>query len=143
MLNWVQKNKKYGYYGNTRYGALKSLSVKKINCVDSTHLTVALLRVANIPAKYNAKSINSTGHCWPLAYFGGKWNVGEATDHKDFTKFGKSSWTKDNWVKPPAKPGTILIHINIVKNMFNMKKIKNGQLSQNITILAVSGLLIM
>ena len=122
MLNWVQKNKKYGYYCNTRYCALKSLSVKKINCVDSTHLTVALLRAANIPAKYNAKSINSTGHCWPLAYFGGKWNVGEATDHKDFTKFGKSSWTKDNWVKPPAKPGT---YINSYK--YSKKYVQYGK----------------
>ena len=106
---------------NTRYGALKSLSVKKINCVDSTHLTVALLRAANIPAKYNAKTINSTGHCWPLAYFGGKWNVGEATLNVPIN-FGKCTVTNDNWVKPPADPGT---YINLYK--FSKKFVQYGK----------------
>ena len=71
---------KYGDYGNISYDALKSLKMKKLNCVDSTHITVALLRAANIPAKYEAKNIGDKGHCWPRAYFGGKWIVGETTD---------------------------------------------------------------
>ena len=121
ILNWVQKNKKYGDYGNTRYGALKSLSVKRINCVDSTHLTVALLRAANIPAKYNAKTIGSRGHCWPLAYFGGKWNAGEATEDSSIN-FGKCTWTNKNWVKKVANPGT---YINLYK--FSKKFVKYGK----------------
>ena len=79
ILNWMQKYK-YGDYGNISYDALKSLKMKKLNCVDSTHITVALLRAANIPAKYEAKNIGDKGHCWPRAYFGGKWIVGETTD---------------------------------------------------------------
>ena len=102
--------------------AFKSLSKKKLNCVDSSHLTIALLRAANIPAKYNAKDIGDNGHCWPLAYFSGKWKVGEATDHDSYTKFGKCSWTKNNWVNKKANPGT---YINSHK--FSKKMVQYGK----------------
>ena len=121
ILNWVQKYKKYGDYGNTRYGALKSLS-KKINCVDSTHLTVALLRAANIPAKYNAKSVDGQGgHCWPLAYLGGKWIAGEATLDVP-VNFGKFTDIYDEWVKPQAEPGS---YINSYK--YSKKVVQYGK----------------
>ena len=116
------KNKKYGGYGNTRYGALKSLSVKKINCVDSTYLTVALLRAANIPAKYNAKSIGSTGHCWSVVYFGGKWNAGEATKQHKAVDFGKHKNLNKYWVKQKSNSGTF---INLYK--YSKKYVQHGK----------------
>ena len=122
ILKWVQKKFRYEEYGNTRYGALKSLNMKKLNCVDSTHITIALLRAANIPAKYNAKNVGKDGHCWPCAYFGGKWIAGEPTDHIQFSKFGKSSWTNKKWVKPKAKPGT-----NIDSYKYSKKFVQNGK----------------
>jgi len=122
ILKWVQEKVKYSDYGNTRYGALKSLKLKKGNCADLSHVTVALLRAANIPAKYNAKSIGNKGHCWPVAYLGGKWLSGEPTYDKFFPKFGKSNWTNNNWVKPKAKPGT---YINSYK--FSKKMVQYGK----------------
>ena len=108
ILTWVQLNKKYDFYANTRYGALKSLS-KKINCVDSTHLTVALLRAANIPAKYNAKTVDEQGgHCWPLAYLNGKWVPGEATEQSIPINFGKHRDLNEDWVIPEAVSGTFI-----------------------------------
>ncbi len=108
ILNWVQLNKKYELYGNTRYGAVKSLS-KKINCADSTHLTVALLRAANIPAKYNAKSVaGQGGHCWPLAYLNGKWIPGEATEQQIPINFGKHKDLYAYWIIPKAEKGSLI-----------------------------------
>ena len=121
ILHWVQKNFKYDGYGNTRYGALKSLKMKELNCVDSTHVTIALLRASNIPAKYESKQINGSGHCWPRAYFGGKWIAGEPTQHFYFPKFGKFRWTNDNWVKPKAEPGS---HIDSYK--YSKKFVQHG-----------------
>lgn len=122
ILNWEQKKFSYGKYGNTRYGALKSLKMKKLNCVDSTHVTVALLRAANIPAKYEAKQVKNDAHCWPWAYFGGKWVEGEATDHISLSKFGKCSWIHTNWTKPKANSGT---HIDSYK--YSKKLIQYGK----------------
>ena len=107
ILHWVQIKIKYDGYGNTRKGALKTLKDKKGNCVDSTHLTIALLRAAGIPAKYEAKYVNKKGgHAWPLAYFNGKWYPGEATEDER-VDFGKSSYT-NGWVKSPALPDTYI-----------------------------------
>ena len=106
ILHWVQKKINYEKYANTRRGALKTLNDKKGNCADSTHLTVALLRAANIPAKYEAKSVYlQGGHIWPLAYFNGKWWVGEST-HDHIDDFGKCVSIIKKWVKKPAKNGT-------------------------------------
>ena len=130
ILNWVQKKFKYGNYKNTRYGALKSLNMKKLNCVDSTHIIIALLRAANIPAKYNAKQVGGEGHCWSLAYLGGKWVSGEGTDHILFTKFGKSSWTNKKWVKPKAEKGS---YINSYK--YSKKYVQYGKHKKWVPIL--------
>lgn len=122
ILKWVQGHIKYDLYGNTRYGALKSLILKKGNCVDSSHITVALLRAANIPAKYEAKTIGEKAHCWPCAYLGGKWLAGEPTYDKYFPNFGKSKWTNENWVQKKAKPGT---YINLHK--YSKKIVQYGK----------------
>jgi len=84
ILAYVQKKIVYQKYSNTKYGALKTLKLKRGNCVDSTHLTVALLRAAGIPAQYHDEGVyNEFGHCWPLVYvkYKGKnqWLPGEST----------------------------------------------------------------
>lgn len=99
ILKYVQKYIKYRNYGNTHNGAFKTYKSKVGNCVDSTHLTIALLRAANIPAKYEAKYVNSNigGHCWPLVYLKVgkkyKWIGGEATEN-NYVAFGKHTGTK-------------------------------------------------
>lgn len=110
ILHWVQKKINYNEYFNTRRGALKTLKDKVGNCADSTHLTVALLRAANIPAKYNAKEIGDKGHVWPVVYFDKKWHHGESTLDIP-VDFGKCSKT-NKWAKKEAKPGT---HIDLYK----------------------------
>ena len=95
ILKWVQKYLTYERYTDTRKGAFETLtdSKRKGNCVDSTHLTVALLRAQNIPAQYG----HSPGHLWPMARINGKWKAGEATLDKGLTepfggKFGKENF---------------------------------------------------
>jgi len=84
ILAYVQKRIVYEGYSNTKYGAYETWKLKRGNCVDSSHLTVALLRAAKIPAIYADKGVyDQFGHCWPMAYvpYKGKnqWLPGEAT----------------------------------------------------------------
>ena len=74
VLRWVQKNIAYQLYGETIYSALGTLHSKLGNCVDQAHLTIALLRALNIPAKYVAKNAifenepKPKGHAWVETY---------------------------------------------------------------------------
>ena len=84
ILAYVQKRIVYEGYSNTKYAAFKTWKLKKGNCVDSSHLTVALLRAAGIPARYGNKGVYERfGHCWPEVYVTVKgksqWLPGEAT----------------------------------------------------------------
>lgn len=65
ILKWVQEHKGYDDYLNTFYGAVKSLSTKKLNCQDSALLTAAEFQAlqavparetaaASCPARYSA-----------------------------------------------------------------------------------------
>ena len=64
-------------------------------------------RAANMPAKYESKVINKSGHCWVRAYFNKKWHVGETTVNIAIN-FDKCSWTKDTYLKPKADEGTYI-----------------------------------
>ena len=76
------------------------------NCVDQSHLAVALLRAANIPARYHAKDVgNPTGHCWHEAYFNNGWHAGEATDDVGCPKYDKSKRLREDWINKKAKNG--------------------------------------
>lgn len=132
ILKYVQNKVNYPKtaYGNTRYGAYGTLKpkVKIGNCVDSTHLTVALLRAANIPAKYEAKYVSKikSGHCWPLVYLkvgnSYKWIGGEATADK-FIAFGKHPATK-KWQGYKADSGSYINSYKYSKKYVYDSKIK-------------------
>ncbi|KZX10663.1 transglutaminase-like superfamily protein [Methanobrevibacter curvatus] len=72
ILKWVQLNIQYELYGDTLYGALGTLHAKKGNCADQAHLTVALMRAINLPARYVAKNAifdnERKGHGWANFY---------------------------------------------------------------------------
>ena len=106
ILYYVQKQIKYDKYGDTRKGAVKTLKDKKGNCADQTHLSIALLRAANIPAKYETKIVkmkgDEEGHAWHLAYFKNKWWAGESTDQYSCPKYGKSKWLNKVYIKAKA-----------------------------------------
>ena len=118
ILKWVQKNIKYREYGGTRRGAVKTLDDKVGNCVDQSHLCVALLRAAYIPARYHSKDVGEpVAHCWHWAYYDGKWHPGEATEETDVT-YWKSVWLRDNWLYKDAWHGC-----NSITPQYNVKKV--------------------
>ncbi|MGN0093045.1 MAG: transglutaminase family protein [Methanobrevibacter sp.] len=60
IYDYVRYQIKYELYSNTRYGALRCLELKKGNCVDQSHLVVALCRAVGIPARY----CHGPNHVW-------------------------------------------------------------------------------
>ncbi len=88
MYNYVRDKVSYSSYYNTRYGAVNTLSRKYGNCVDQSHLLVAMLRTANIPARYchatcSFRSGLVTGHVWAEAYVNGKWYSCDTTSRSN------------------------------------------------------------
>lgn len=78
IFNYVRDAIEYLFYYNTRLGALGTLKNKQGNCTDLSHLLVALLRAAGIPARYvNCSAVAfskiTTGHVWVEAYVNGAW----------------------------------------------------------------------
>ena len=106
ILHWVQKHIIYDDYGDTRYGAVKTLKYKMGNCADQTHLSIALLRSSNIPAKYEAKIVKlnkkNVGHAWHLAYLKNKWLPGESTSYYHCPNYGKSNDLYKYYIKRNA-----------------------------------------
>ena len=109
LFTWVRDNVQYKRYSNTRRGALKTLQSKKGNCVDQSHLLIALSRAAGIPARYvnggNCKFSSGyvAGHVWTQLYIKNKWIVADTTSSsnslgkiknwntKSYTLYGKYS----------------------------------------------------
>ena len=89
LFNWVRDNIQYKKYRNTRRGAVKTLQTKKGNCVDQSHLLIALSRASGIPARYvkggNCKFSNGyvSGHIWTQMYINNKWVVADTTSHRN------------------------------------------------------------
>ena len=84
IFNWVRDNIGYSFYYNTKYGAKKTIKKGTGNCVDTSHLLVALLRAAGIPARYvhvKAKFPDDEyyGHVFVQAYVKGKWYNADAS----------------------------------------------------------------
>ena len=78
IFNWVRDNLSYSFYYNTEYGAVNTYLNKEGNCVDHSHLLIALARAAKIPARYmhgtcTFTSGNVYGHVWAQLYINGKW----------------------------------------------------------------------
>ncbi|AMK14972.1 transglutaminase domain-containing protein [Methanobrevibacter olleyae] len=102
LFNWVRDNIQYTKYRNTRKGAVKTLQTKKGNCVDQSHLLIALSRASGIPARYvkgtNCKFSNGyvSGHIWTQMYIGNKWIVADTTSSRN--SLGKiKNWNTKNY----------------------------------------------
>jgi transglutaminase-like putative cysteine protease len=96
IFNWVRDNIGYSFYYNTKYGALGTLTSKTANCVDTTHLMIALMRAAGIPAEYEHvyaqfTSGNWYGHVIALVYISGVWYKADGTSSRN--QFG----VVNNW----------------------------------------------
>ena len=102
IFNWVRDNIQYKKYRNTRRGAVKTLQTKKGNCVDQSHLLIALSRASGIPARYvkggNCKFTSGyvSGHVWAQMYINEKWVVADTTSLKN--TLGKiKNWDTKNY----------------------------------------------
>ena len=93
IYNYVRDYVSYEFYSNTKYSATGTLSAKKGNCVDQAHLVVAMLRTADIPARYvhgtcTFTSSGSTyGHVWAQVLVDDMWYVIDPTSSRN--SFGK------------------------------------------------------
>jgi len=88
IFNWVRDNISYSFYYNTKRGAVGTLNAKSGNCVDTTHLLIALSRAAGIPARYRHgtckfTSGNTYGHVWAQIWVDGKWYAADATSSRN------------------------------------------------------------
>ena len=89
LFNWVRDNIQYKKYRNTLRGAVKTLKAKKGNCVDQSHLLIALSRASGIPARYvkgggcKFTSGYVSGHIWTQLYINKKWVVADTTSPRN------------------------------------------------------------
>ncbi|WP_431062763.1 transglutaminase domain-containing protein [Methanobacterium sp.] len=88
IFNWVRDNLGYSFYYNTKYGAVGTLNARTGNCVDTSHLLIALERAAGIPARYvhgycKFTSGNWYGHVWANVWVNGQWYSADATSSRN------------------------------------------------------------
>lgn len=96
LYNWVRDNIGYSFYYNTKRGAVGTLTAKTGNCVDTTHLLIALCRAAGIPARYQHGtckfSSGTYGHVWGEIWVNGKWYTADASSSRNSLGV-VNSWT--------------------------------------------------
>ena len=88
IFNWVRDSVSYSFYYDTKYGAVNTLKYKSANCVDHSHLLIALYRAAGLPARYvhgtcKFSSGSTYGHVWAQVLVDGKWYVADATSARN------------------------------------------------------------
>lgn len=89
IFNYVRDNLDYSYYFNTKYGSTKTLKLKKGNCVDHSHLLVAMFRTAGFKARYVhgvchfIKSGDTCGHVWTQVKIGKNWVCADAISYSN------------------------------------------------------------
>jgi|GEM_PF-1341792 len=98
IFNYVRDKISYSFYYNTKNGAKNTLTSKVGNCVDQSHLLIALSRAAGLPAKYvngEAKftSGNTYGHVWAQIKVGDTWFVADPTSRDNSLGIIKNWYT--------------------------------------------------
>ena len=88
IFNYVRDTISYSFYYDTKYGAVGTLNSKTGNCVDHSHLLVAMYRTANLPARYahgtcTFSSGSTYGHVWAQVLLGDTWTVSDATSSRN------------------------------------------------------------
>jgi len=102
IFEYVRDNLAYSFYYNTLRGAVNTLHDMRGNCVDHSHLVVALARAAGIPARYvhgtcTFNSGNTYGHVWAQLYVNGKWYNADATSY-DNTLGTITNWNTATYI---------------------------------------------
>ena len=88
IFNYVRDHLSYSFYYNTKYGAVGTLNAGQGNCVDHSHLLVAMFRTAGLEARYvhgtcTFSSGSTYGHVWTQVLVNGNWYVADATSSKN------------------------------------------------------------
>lgn len=88
IYNYVRDSISYSFYYDTHYGAVGTLNAKTGNCVDQSHLSIALYRAAGIPARYvhgtcSFSSGGVYGHVWSQVLIGDTWVVSDTTSTRN------------------------------------------------------------
>ena len=101
IFNWVRDYVTYSFYYNTKKGAVGTLKSRVGNCVDLSHLTVALSRAAGIPARYVYAKCKFSGgwcgHVWAQLFVNGKWINADASNN--INCFGViRNWNTGNYI---------------------------------------------
>ena len=96
LYNWVRDNISYSFYYNTQRGAVETLNDRTGNCVDTSHLLIALSRAVGIPARYQHGTCKFTsdtyGHVWAQIWVNGKWYTADASSSRNSLGV-VNSWT--------------------------------------------------
>ena len=101
IFNYVRDTLSYSFYYDTKYGAVGTLNAKKGNCIDHSHLLVAMFRTAGLPARYvhgtcTFSSGSTYGHVWAQVLVDGKWTVADATSSRN--SLGKvANWNTNSF----------------------------------------------
>ena len=88
IYDYVRDKVSYSFYYNTKYGAAGTLSAKTGNCVDQSHLLVAMFRTAGLASRYvhgtcTFSSGSTYGHVWTQVLIGDTWTVADATSSRN------------------------------------------------------------
>jgi transglutaminase-like putative cysteine protease len=101
IFNWVRDKVRYNFYYNTKYGAKNTMTKKEGNCVDKSHLIVALSRASGIASRYvhgkcDFISGRNYGHVWAQVKVGNTWYAADSTSSKN--SFGViRNWNTDSY----------------------------------------------
>ena len=102
LFNYVRDTLEYSYYYNSKYGAAKTLKLKRGNCVDHSHLLIAMYRTAGFQARYVhgvchfIKSGDTTGHVWTQVKIGKTWVCGDPISYSN--SLGKiKNWNTNSY----------------------------------------------
>ena len=88
IYNYVRDSISYSFYYDTKYGAVNTYNYKTGNCVDQSHLLVAMYRTAGLPARYvhgtcTFSSGSTYGHVWAQVLVDGYWHVVDPTSSRN------------------------------------------------------------
>ncbi|MBP1945308.1 transglutaminase domain-containing protein, partial [Methanobacterium petrolearium] len=103
IFTWVRDNINYSFYYNTKYGAVGTLNKGAGNCVDTTHLMIALARAVGVPARYVHGNCYFTtsgqwyGHVFAQFYINGKWYNADGTSYRN-TLGTIKNWNTSTWI---------------------------------------------
>ena len=101
IYTYVRDTISYSFYYDTKYGAVGTLKAKTGNCVDHTHLLVAMFRASGLAARYvhgtcTFSSGSTYGHVWSQVLIGNTWTVADATSSRN--SLGKvANWNTNSY----------------------------------------------